>query len=105
MIAHRRLRDRDVGEFRQDAAIQTSCRVPLFARCLTIRRQNLIDERHNPAQLRFAAFWIVVLPGAALLTAPAAPNAGERRTSRQLPLSSQYRTHAPDGAARTNPLW
>jgi len=63
MIAHRRLRDRDLGEFRQDAAIQTSCRVPLFARRFTIRRQNLIDERHNPAQLRFAAFWIVVLRG------------------------------------------
>jgi hypothetical protein len=42
MVAHRRLRDRDVREFRQDAAIETSRRVPLFARRLTIRRANTV---------------------------------------------------------------
>jgi hypothetical protein len=61
MVAHRRLRDRDVREFRQNAAIETSRRVPLFARRLTIRRQNTINERRDLAQLRLAAFWVVVL--------------------------------------------
>jgi hypothetical protein len=61
MVAHRRLRDRDVREFRQNAAIETSRRVPLFARRLTIRRQNTINERRDPAQLRLAAFWVAVL--------------------------------------------
>ena len=42
---------------------------------------------------------------AVLRTAPGAPPACEPRTSRQPPLSSQYQTHAPDEAARTNPLW
>jgi hypothetical protein len=48
MVAHRRLCDRDVREFRQDAAMETSRRVPLFARRLTIRRQNAINESCDP---------------------------------------------------------
>ena len=99
MVAHRQLCDRDVREFRQDAAIETPCGVPLLARRLMIRRQNAINECRDPAQLWLAAFWVVVR------SAPGAPPACEPRTSRQPPLSSQYQTHAPDEAARTNPLW
>jgi hypothetical protein len=41
--------------------METPCGVPLFARRLTIRRQNAINESCDPAQLRLAAFRIVVL--------------------------------------------
>src|SRR3954467_12399030 len=52
MIAHRRLSDRGVGEFRQDAPIQTPRRVALLARGLTVLVQNLVDEGAHHAELR-----------------------------------------------------
>jgi hypothetical protein len=51
-LAHRRLGDRGVRGFRQNATIQPTTRYAAFlARCLAIRGQNLINERRNRAQL------------------------------------------------------
>ena len=61
MVAHRRLSDRGVREFRQDATIQPTRGMPLLAQRLAIRGQNLINERHERAQLRLGAFGVVVL--------------------------------------------
>ena len=61
MVAHRRLGDRGVREFRQDTTIQPTRGVPLLARRLAIRSQNLINERRHRAQLRLGAFRVVVL--------------------------------------------
>ena len=61
MVAHRQLGDRGVREFRQDATIQPTRGVPLLARRLAIRSQNLINERRHRAQLRLGAFRVVVL--------------------------------------------
>ena len=54
MVAHRQLSDRGVREFRQDATIQPTRGMPLLARRLAIRGQNLINERHERAQLGLA---------------------------------------------------
>ena len=52
MVAHRRLSDGGVREFRQDATIQPTRGVPLLARRLA--NPEPINERRHRAQLRFA---------------------------------------------------
>src|SRR4051794_9867731 len=52
MVAHRRLSDRGVGEFRQDAPIQTPRRVALLARGPMVLVQNFVDEGAHHAKLR-----------------------------------------------------
>ena len=56
VVAHRRLSDRGVREFRQDPMIQPPRGMPLLARRLTVRVQNFVDERRHRAQLRLGAF-------------------------------------------------
>jgi hypothetical protein len=60
-LAHRRRGDRGVRKFRQNATIQPTRGMPLLARCLAIRGQNLINERRDRAQLRPGAFRVIVL--------------------------------------------
>jgi hypothetical protein len=52
MIAHRRLSDRGIGEFRQDAAIQAPRGVALLARRPAVLLQNLVDEGGHHIKLR-----------------------------------------------------
>jgi hypothetical protein len=56
MIAHRRLGDRGVREFRKDATIQRTRGVPLLARRLAIRSQNLINESATAPSFGLARF-------------------------------------------------
>ena len=63
MVAHRRLSDRGVREFRQDAAIQTPRGVALLARGPAVLVQNFVDEVGHHAELRFGPRRIAVRRG------------------------------------------
>ncbi len=61
MVARGQLGDRGVRGFRQDATIQPTRGMPLLARRLPIRGQNLINERRDRAQFRLGPSRVVVL--------------------------------------------
>ena len=61
VVAHRRLRARDVRELRQDAAIQPSGRMALLTRCGAIRIQRLVDEVRHYTQLWLGPGRVVML--------------------------------------------
>jgi hypothetical protein len=60
MIAHRRLSNRGIGEFRQNAAIQPPRGVALLAWGLTVLVQNLVDKVSHHAELRLGPRRIAV---------------------------------------------
>src|SRR3954454_19072048 len=84
MVAHRRLSDRGVGEFRQDAPIQTPRRVALLARGPTVLVQNFVDEGAHHAELRPGPRRIAVRRGTPNFAATPAivpiPNSCPRRS-------------------------
>jgi hypothetical protein len=84
MVAHRRLGDRGVREFRQNATIQPTRGMPLLARRLTIRGQNLINERHQRAQLRLGTCWVVVLRRQSI----------DQRLPHHPPVNAKLRSHS-----------
>src|SRR6516165_1283644 len=61
MVTHHRLGDRGVSEFCEDGSIQPTSGMPLLAWRLTIRRQHLINERHQCTQLRLGTCRVAVL--------------------------------------------
>src|SRR4051794_20128042 len=76
MVAHRRLSDRGVGEFRQDAPIQTPRRVALLARGPMVLVQNFVDEGAHHAKLRPGPRRIAVRRGQRTRQRPAHHAAG-----------------------------
>ena len=60
VVAHRRLSDRGVREFRQDPTMNAPRRVALLARCTAVLGKHLVDEVGNRAQLRLVPFRIMV---------------------------------------------
>src|SRR5271165_3268690 len=61
VVAHRRLSDRGVREFGQDALIQPPGSMALLARRQTVRFQNRVNEPGNQAELWLGAFRVAVL--------------------------------------------
>lgn len=88
VVAHRRLRDRGVREFRQDAAIQPPCRVTLLARRVAILVQHLVNEGRNRAQLRLGPGRVVVLRR----------QRAADRLAHNTPMHSELRGHTRDRA-------
>lgn len=84
MVAHRRLGDREIRDFRQDATIQPPRGMPLLARRLTIRGQNLINEHRDRAQLRLGAFRVVVLRRQSI----------DQRLANHPPVNAKLRSHS-----------
>jgi hypothetical protein len=60
VVAHRRLSDRGVREFRQDPTMNAPRRVALLARCTAVLGKRLVDEVGNRAQLRLVPFRVMV---------------------------------------------
>jgi hypothetical protein len=60
VVAHSRLSDRRVREFRQDPTMNPPCRVALLTRGAAVLVEHPLDERLKPAQLRLAPFRVTV---------------------------------------------
>ena len=84
MVAHRRLGDRGVGEFRQDPAIEAPRRVPLLARRATILVKHLVDEGRDRAQLRLGPRRVMLCRR----------QRSRERLAHQPPMNAELRGHA-----------